>query len=67
LDGEPSEGLQEAFATAMLRRLIELNADFREAWKEYPDALVPRVELYRRGEGPFANDSGKIKQGRVLR
>jgi phenylacetate-CoA ligase len=47
-------------------RLVALNADFREAWHEYPETLVPEIELYRLGEGPFAADGGKIKQVRFL-
>jgi hypothetical protein len=47
-------------------KLVELNADFREAWREYPETLVPDIQLYRLGEGPFAADAGKIKQARLL-
>ena len=42
------------------------NADFREAWHEYPETLLPDIQLYRLGEGPFAADAGKIKQSRIL-
>jgi hypothetical protein len=45
---------------------VELNADFREAWREYPETLVPEIQLYRLGEGPFAGDAGRIKQARFL-
>ncbi len=38
----------------------------REAWHEYPETLVPDIQLYRIGEGSFAGDSGKIKQARFL-
>jgi hypothetical protein len=46
---------------------LELNADFREAWHEYPETMVPQVNLYRAGEGPFAGDAGRIKQTRMLK
>ena len=48
-------------------RLRDLNADFREAWKEYPEAMVPDVQLFRLGQGPFAEDAGKIKQARLIK
>lgn len=67
VDAEPTEALKQTFRDAMLQRLVALNADFREAWKEYPETLVPDIQLYRRGEGPFAGDKDKIKQTRVLR
>ncbi len=67
VDAEPSEELQATYRETMLHRLVELNADFREAWKEYPDTLVPEIQLYRLGEGPFAGDKAKIKQTRFLK
>ena len=63
----PTAELQEKFAKSILEKLIALNADFREAWHEYPDTLVPEIHLYPLGEGPFKSDSGKIKQTRVIK
>ncbi len=63
----PSKELKEKFAKSILEKLIVLNADFREAWHEYPDTLVPEIHLYLIGEGPFKSDSGKIKQTRVIK
>jgi hypothetical protein len=40
---------------------------FAEAWREYPDTLVPDVKLYRFGQGPFKEDASKIKQSRLLK
>jgi phenylacetate-CoA ligase len=67
VDVEPTEELRATFRETMLHRLVDLNADFREAWREYPDTLVPEIQLYRVGEGPFAGDKGKIKQTRFLK
>lgn len=67
VEAEPTEELQATFRETMLRRLVGLNADFREAWREYPETLVPEIQLYRVGEGPFAGDRGKIKQTRFLK
>ena len=63
---EPDAALERRFAESIIPRLVALNADFREAWHEYPATLVPEIVLYRLGEGPFAADSGKIKQARFL-
>jgi phenylacetate-CoA ligase len=63
---EPDADLARRFSASILSRLVELNADFREAWREYPETLVPEIELYRLGEGPFAGDAGRIKQARFL-
>lgn len=63
---EPTAELACRFSESIVPRLVALNADFREGWREYPDTLVPDIQLYRRGEGPFAADQGKIKQTRFL-
>lgn len=63
---EPDAALARRFAESIVPRLVALNADFREAWREYPETLVPEIRLYRLGEGPFAADAGKIKQARFL-
>jgi phenylacetate-CoA ligase len=67
IDGEPSDALALTFRDAMLHRLLALNADYREAWKEYPETVLPVVELHRRGAGPFATDSARIKQVRLVK
>lgn len=66
LNVEPDVALERRFAESIVPRLIALNADFREAWREYSDTLVPEIQLFRIGEGPFAVDKGKIKQTRFL-
>jgi phenylacetate-CoA ligase len=66
-DVAPTAELATAYREAMLKGLIALNADFRAAWHEYPDALTPIIELHPRGTGPFAADAGRIKQARLLK
>lgn len=63
----PSEELKKKFAESILEKLIALNADFREAWHEYPETLKPEIYLYEVGEGPFKRDQAKIKQSRVIK
>jgi phenylacetate-CoA ligase len=67
IETDPSEELAGRFSTAMVARLTELNADFREALHEYAQTLMPEIRLYRVGEGPFAADAGRIKQVRLMR
>lgn len=66
IDSEPSDELAGRFSASILRNLVKLNGDFREAWHESPETMVPRVCLYRVGQGPFARDAGQIKQTRKL-
>ncbi len=67
IETEPSNALKDRFAQAMVRRLSELNADFREALHEYPETLQPDIELHAIGAGPFAANSNRIKQARLLK
>ncbi|ODA34742.1 phenylacetate--CoA ligase family protein [Planctopirus hydrillae] len=64
IDCEPNDDLRNHFSAVILKHLVEINADFREAWHEYPETLVPEIHLHRRGEGPFKVDAGRIKQTR---
>ncbi len=66
VDVEPTAGLATTYREAILRRLLPLNADFRQAWQEYPQTVTPVIELHPRGGGPFARDAGRIKQTRLL-
>lgn len=66
LEAEPTEALVAQFGSAMVKRLAELNADYREALHEYAQTLQPEIKLYRLGEGPFSGDSSRIKQVRLL-
>jgi phenylacetate-CoA ligase len=63
----PTEELKQRFAESILTKLISLNADFREAYREYVDTMKPAVYLFPIGEGPFKNDQSKIKQTRLLK
>jgi len=42
-----------------------MSLDYREAQREFPDAMKPAVSLYETGKGPFAADAGRIKQRRI--
>jgi phenylacetate-CoA ligase len=67
IEGEPNEELTRRFSESILQQLLKLNADFREAWREYPAAMVPKIQLFGLGQGPFKKDDLRIKQIRFLK
>jgi hypothetical protein len=52
-------------ATQFQAGLESLNLDYRAALAEFPAAMLPIVQTYPRGEGPFRLDAGRIKQRRI--
>jgi phenylacetate-CoA ligase len=65
IEGDITDQLRTTFAERITARLEALNKDFREAMKEHPEGAIPLVELHPLSTGPFAADSGKIKQRRT--
>jgi hypothetical protein len=55
----------ERLAAQFQAGLAGLNLDYRAALGEFPAAMVPIIELYSRGDGPFKDDAGRIKQRRI--
>ena len=45
--------------------IAALSRDYRTSLDEYPEAMLPLVETYPLGTGPFAADEGRIKQRRI--
>ena len=45
--------------------IASLSRDYRTSLDEYPEAMMPIVETYALGSGPFAADAGRIKQRRI--
>ena len=64
---EISPELQRRFEERIVAQLLSLNSDFRGAYAEYREAVTPVIDLYPNGAGPFAGDSARIKQTRILR
>ncbi|MBI2108694.1 MAG: phenylacetate--CoA ligase family protein [Parcubacteria group bacterium] len=62
-----TEKLKEEFQQKILRHLIALNKDFKEAWHEHKATLIPTINLWPEHEGPFKQDSSRIKQIRVIK
>jgi phenylacetate-CoA ligase len=67
VNAAPDKAMSEKFKRTIPEQLRKFNNDFREAWKEYPETLVPEIRLYGIGRGPFANDRNRIKQSRLLK
>ncbi len=66
ISGQITEDLQSEFEERIPQRLLALNADYREASREYRQAVAPVVQLHSLGDGPFAGDRAKIKQARIF-
>jgi hypothetical protein len=67
LSGHPPDDAlkSERLAVQFHDGLAGLNLDYRAALGEFPAAMLPIVELYALGEGPFKADAGRIKQRRI--
>jgi phenylacetate-CoA ligase len=63
--GAADEATRARFEEAIVRRVIEINRDFRTAAAEHWEAVRPSVRVHPLGEGPFAADQGRIKQARL--
>jgi len=62
----PTEERVLAFSETITTNLIRINSDFRTAWYENRNALLPVVKLFGFNEGPFKTSQGQIKQVRVV-
>lgn len=65
--GEITPQLQARFEAHIVTRLTSINADFREAMKEFAASATPMIALHAVGSGPFAYDAGRIKQTRAIK
>jgi phenylacetate-CoA ligase len=59
-------GWSEQLAGQFQSGLAGLNLDYKAALGEFPLAMSPIVQTFRRGDGPFRLDSGRIKQRRII-
>jgi phenylacetate-CoA ligase len=64
------DGVDDAWRDRMADQLRDgltgLNIDYRSSIAEFPDAMQPIVTTYGLGEGPFAADTKRIKQRRII-
>lgn len=66
MDGELTDTLAQALQSTLLSKLSELNADFRQAVHEDERAGELQVVLHRAGQGPFAQNLGRIKRRYII-
>jgi hypothetical protein len=59
-DGEAA-GIAEHYSAAVLKKLLDANFDFADAYSIHADAMVPRVALHAQGTGPFEQQAGSFK------
>jgi phenylacetate-CoA ligase len=55
-------GLEQEVRARLADHLLRINADWRAAAAESPDALFFGVELHAAGSGPFASNATRIKR-----
>jgi phenylacetate-CoA ligase len=63
--GTIDEQVERRFAQRIVERVLAINSDFRVAATEHWESIEPIVRVYPLGEGPFADDAGRIKQARI--
>lgn len=66
MDGELTDTLAQAIQGALRARLSALNADFRQATLEDERAGELKVVLHQAGQGPFAQNNGRIKRRYII-
>jgi phenylacetate-CoA ligase len=63
----PTNELIQHFQNSITENLRTINLDYKSAWSEYKETLIPEIHLFLVGEGPFKMENSQIKQRRVLK
>jgi phenylacetate-CoA ligase len=58
---DPDDAFRDRLAAQLTDHLRRTNRDYREAFGEYPALMPVLVDVWRRGEGPFAGTGNRIK------
>jgi phenylacetate-CoA ligase len=66
IEGAPTEAMVQALGEILRERLSLVNADFRQALSEDQRAGELKVMLHAAGEGPFAQNNGRIKRRYII-
>jgi hypothetical protein len=61
------ETWRDQLAVQLRAGLAGLNLDYKAALTEFPATMFPIVQTFARGDGPFRQDAGRIKQRRIIR
>jgi phenylacetate-CoA ligase len=56
---------RQARATHVRDVVASLSRDYRTSCEEFPAAMLPLVQTFSEGSGPFAGDAERIKQRRI--
>ena len=56
---------RHARATHIRDVVSSLSRDYRTSCDEFPAAMLPLVQTFAKGTGPFAGDAERIKQRRI--
>jgi hypothetical protein len=65
--GSITTGLRDDFERRIIGRVRAINSDFRTAMEEDERSVRPLIQLFPIGGGPFAADTSRIKQTRIVR
>lgn len=67
IEGAPTETMAQKLGEALRERLSQVNADFRQVLSEDQKAGELKVMLHVAGEGPFAQNNGRIKRSYIVK
>jgi phenylacetate-CoA ligase len=59
--------LEQKLHNLFLAKMIEINQDFRDAYRADPKSCDPKVKIFGYGQGPFEKDKKKIKRSYIVR
>ncbi|MGE3801442.1 MAG: phenylacetate--CoA ligase family protein [Candidatus Kapaibacterium sp.] len=59
---DPSEFEEERLNNEFLSTLAGINHELGNSLSMMPEVSIPQLQLYRKGEGPFRENQGRIKQ-----
>lgn len=66
LDSKEIDELKKKYHDISLEKLIELNFDFHNAYKNNPKSCDPLIKIFQFGQGPFAGEENRIKQKHIF-
>ncbi len=66
LEGAPTEAMAQSLGETVREKLSQINADFRQALNEDQRAGELKAMLHPAGEGPFAQNNGRIKRRYII-
>ncbi|MDP2930357.1 MAG: hypothetical protein Q8N56_01990 [bacterium] len=65
--GNDLETEKKRYQKIFLDKILTVNKDFKYVYDARPEQMKPVIEIHAFGEGPFAQDKGKIKRSYIER